>query len=96
MDSYFAEDEDDLGLQEFDPSDRSKVAVGDIAMFRWEGGDLDHVMVVTGVEHTEDNGTDHVDVYLSGHNLDELDMSLDDILARYPDGSGHFWHLEDA
>lgn len=96
MDSYFAEDEDDLGLQEFDLSDRSKVAVGDIAMFSWEGGDLDHVMVVTGIEHTEDSGTDHVDVYLSGHNLDELDMSLDDILARYPDASGHFWHLEDT
>ncbi|HVX07047.1 amidase domain-containing protein [Humibacter sp.] len=94
MDSYFAENRNQLGLEELDLNDRAAVAVGDIAMFSWGDGSMDHVMVVTGIDHDQRDGVDHVEVYLSGHNLDELDVSLDDILARNPGTSGHFWHLQ--
>ena len=93
MDDYFAENADSLGLQElsFSQADRAKVALGDVAVFDWDGdGSPDHVEVVDRI--TKVNGQYKIE--LASHNDDYAYRDLDEtITTQHPGATGHFWHL---
>ncbi len=93
MDAYFADNADALGLQElsFSPADRAKVALGDVAVFDWDGdGSPDHVEVVDRI--TKVDGQYRIE--LASHNDDYDYRDLDEtITTQHPGATGHFWHL---
>jgi hypothetical protein len=93
MDEYLAENAAALHLTQYPFDQRSQISVGDIVMFAWNGGSIDHVMVVTHVEKPASNASGRVQLYLTGHNYDEFNESLDIILAKYPHATGHIWHI---
>ncbi|GAB3614932.1 amidase domain-containing protein [Humibacter ginsengisoli] len=93
MDDYFAENAASLGLEQlsFSQADRAKVALGDIAVFDWDGdGSPDHVEVVDRI--TKVNGQYKIE--LASHNDDYAYRDLDEtITTQHPGATGHFWHL---
>lgn len=74
-----------------DDSQRSQVAVGDIAQFDWDNsGDRDHTGVVTKVENTADG----IKIYFAGHTLDSDYRSVDDaITVDHPGGTAYYFHI---
>ncbi|MGA0567989.1 amidase domain-containing protein [Rathayibacter sp. KR2-224] len=93
MDEYFADNAESLGLQKlsFSQADRAQVALGDIAVFDWDGdGSPDHVEVVDRI--TKVDGQYKIE--LASHNDDYAFRDLDEtITTQHPGAIGHFWHL---
>lgn len=93
MDDYFADNAASLGLEKlgFSQADRAKVALGDIAVFDWDGdGTPDHVEIVDRI--TKVNGQYKIE--LASHNDDYAFRDLDEtITTEHPGATGHFWHL---
>ncbi|WP_246846273.1 amidase domain-containing protein [Humibacter ginsenosidimutans] len=94
MNAYFEQNAKALGLTEYPLNKRSKIAVGDIVMFDWGDGTLDHVEIVSKVIDTTVDGKKHIDIKMAGHNKDTKYRDLDYVLDKeYKDATGHFWHI---
>ncbi|NNC12809.1 amidase domain-containing protein [Planctomonas sp. JC2975] len=95
MDNYFAANAKTLGLTEYPLDKRSKIAVGDIVVFSWEGTDsYDHVEIVSKVIDTTVDGKKHIEIKMAGHNKDTKYRDLDYVVdTEYKQASGHFWHV---
>jgi hypothetical protein len=93
MDDYFSANAGSLGLQQlgFDQASRADVALGDVAVFFWNGDtSADHTEVVDKIEKV--NG--QYKISLASHNDDFAFRDLDEtITVAHPNSSGHFWHL---
>jgi hypothetical protein len=91
MNEYFADNADQLGLQQVGFDQRSHVALGDVAIFDWDGdGSPDHVQVVTAIKKV--HGVTKIE--MASHNDDYDFRDLDnEITVEHPGATGHFWHL---
>lgn len=91
MDEYFAQNADQLGLQEVSFDQRDKVALGDVAIFDWDNdGSPDHVQIVTAIKKVD--GV--IKIEMASHNDDGPYRDLDQLITeQHPGGTGHFWHL---
>jgi hypothetical protein len=91
MDVYFSDNADSLGLQQLSFDQRSQVALGDVAIFDWDGdGSPDHVQVVTAIKKSGDS----IAIEMASHNDDFDYRDLDTtITTQHPGATGHFWHL---
>lgn len=91
MDAYFADNAKKLGLQKLGFDDRSKVALGDIAIFDWDDdGSYDHVQVVTRI--IKSGKTTKIEMASHNDNYDFRDLDKT-ITTQHPGATGHFWHL---
>jgi len=91
MDEYFADNASDLGLQKLSFDQRDQVALGDVAIFDWDGdGSPDHVQVVTDIKKVDGQ----TKIEMASHNDDYDYRDLDTtITEQHPGATGHFWHL---
>ncbi|WP_084485651.1 amidase domain-containing protein [Humibacter albus] len=93
FDEYLSDNAAALGLEKvsFDQADRSKVALGDIAIFYW-GDDTspDHTQVVDRIDVVDGA----YKILMASHNDDYEYRDLDTtITTQHPGSTGHFWHL---
>ncbi|EPR77455.1 hypothetical protein ADILRU_0154 [Leifsonia rubra CMS 76R] len=80
-----------LGASKLSFDERSKVKVGDLAVFDWNNNDyLDHIQVVSAVTTVDGVTT----IKMVGHNLDTNYRDLDEtITVDHPGATGHFWSI---
>jgi hypothetical protein len=71
---------------------RSKVKLGDVVQFDWDGsGDRDHTGVVTRITKTKSG---HIEIDFAGHTNDSDYRSVDTAITKdHPGGIAYYWSL---